>query len=40
MKWRSLDSVEELIVACNHNVINFYFTTNKSTMYTSYYDKV
>jgi len=32
--------MEELIVVFNHNVINLYFTANKSTMYTSYYDKV
>jgi len=32
--------VEELIVVFNHNVINLYFTANKSTMHTSYYDKV
>jgi len=24
----------------NHNVIKLHFTANKSTMYTSYYDKV
>ena len=30
----------ELIVAFDHNVINLYFTANKSSMYTSYYDKV
>jgi len=24
----------------NHNVIKLYFTANKSTMYTSYYDRV
>ena len=27
---------EELIVVFNHNVKNLYFTSNKSTMYTSY----
>ena len=32
--------VEELIVVFNHNVINLYFTANKSSMYKSYYDKV
>jgi len=37
-KWRSPDRSEELIVVFNHNVINF--TANKSTKYTSYYDKV
>jgi len=31
--------MEELIVVFNHNVINLYFTANKSTMHTSYYDK-
>jgi len=30
---------EELTIVFNHNVINLYFTANKSTMYTSYYDK-
>jgi len=29
-----------LIAEFNHNDMNLYFTTNKSTMYTSYYDKV
>jgi len=37
IKWRSPDRVEELIVVFKHNVINLYFTANKST---SYYDKV
>ena len=32
--------VEEIIVVFNHNVINLCFTADKSTMYTSYYDKV
>jgi len=32
--------VEGLIVVFNHNVINLYFTANKSTMHTSYYDNV
>ena len=32
--------IEELIVVFNHNVINLYFTTNKSSMYMSYYNKV
>jgi len=32
--------VEELIAVFNRNVINLYFTANKSTMYTSYYDDV
>ena len=43
--WRSPDRAEELIVVFNHNVINMYFTANKSTMYayemimyTSFYD--
>jgi len=27
------DRAEELIVVFNHNVINLYFTANKSTMY-------
>jgi len=40
MKWRSPDRAEELIVVFNHNAINLYFNANKSTMYTSYYDKV
>jgi len=40
MKWRSPDRAEELIVVFNHNAINLYFTANKSTMYTSCYDKV
>jgi len=39
-KWKSPGRVEELLVVFNHNVINLYFTANKSTMYTSYYDKV
>ena len=38
--WRSPDRLEEFIVAFNHNVINLYFTENKSTMYASYHDKV
>jgi len=40
IKWRSPGKAEELIVAFNHNVINLYFTANKSTMYTSNYDKL
>jgi len=32
--------IEEMIVVFNHNVINLNFNPNKSTMYTSYYDKV
>jgi len=36
----SPDRAEELIVVVNHNVINLYFTANKSTMYMSYCDKV
>jgi len=32
IEW-SPDRAEELIVAFNHNVINLYFTANKSTMY-------
>ena len=31
---------KELIVVFNHKVINLYFTGNKNTTYTSYYDKV
>jgi len=30
---RSLDKAQELIVAFNHNVIDLFFTANKSTMY-------
>jgi len=33
IKWRSPDRAEELIIALNHNVINLYFTADKSTMY-------
>jgi len=33
IKWRSPDRAEELIVVFNHNVINLYFTANKTTMY-------
>jgi len=40
MEEELIDRAEELIVVFNHNVINLYFTANKSTMYTSYYDKV
>jgi len=40
MKWRRPDRAEELIAVFNYNVINLYFTANKSTMYTSYNDKV
>jgi len=40
IKLRSPDRAEELIVVFNHNVINLYFTANKRTMCTSYYDKV
>jgi len=36
----SPDRVEEFIVVFNHNVINLYFTANKSTVHTSCYDKV
>jgi len=36
----SPDRVEELIAIFNHNVINLYFTASKSTVHTSYYDKV
>jgi len=32
--------VEKLIVVFKHNVINLYFTGNKSIIYMSYYDKV
>jgi len=32
--------IEELIFVFNHNVINLFFTANKSTMYTSNYKKV
>jgi len=39
IKW-SPDRAEESIGVFNHNVINLYFTANKSTMYTSYYHKV
>jgi len=31
---------DKSIVVFNHNVIKLYFTANKSTMYTNYYDKV
>jgi len=31
---------DKSIVVFNHNVINLYFTANKSTMYAIYYDKV
>ena len=40
MEWRSPDRAQELIVVFNHNVINLYFTANKSTMHTSVYDGV
>ena len=40
IKWKSPDRTKELIVVFSHNVINLDFTVNKSTMYTSYYDKV
>jgi len=40
IKLRSPDRAEELIVVFNHNVINLYFSANKSIMYASYYDKV
>jgi len=33
IEWRSPDRAEELIVVFNHNVINLYFTANKSTVY-------
>jgi len=39
IKW-SPDRAEELIVIFNHDVINMYFSANKSTMSMSYYDKV
>jgi len=32
MEWSPVGA-EELIVVFNHNVINLYFTANKSTMY-------
>ena len=31
---------EKSIVVFNHNVIKLYFTANKSTMYTTFYDSV
>jgi len=40
IKWMSPDRAEELIVIFNHNVINLYFSANKSIMYMSDYDKV
>jgi len=40
IKWKSPDRAEELIVVFNHNVTILYFTANKRTIYTSYYDKV
>jgi len=33
IEWRSPDRAEELIVVFNHDVINLYFTANKSTVY-------
>jgi len=33
MEWRSPDRAEELVDVFNHNVINLYFTSNKSTVY-------
>jgi len=33
IEWRSPDGAEESIVVFDHNVINMYFTANKSTMY-------
>jgi len=33
IKWRTPDRAEEIIVVFNHNIINLYFTANKSTMY-------
>jgi len=36
----SADRVEELIAVFNYNFINLYFTANKSTVHTSYCDKV
>jgi len=32
--------IKEFNLVNNHNVMNLYFTANKSTVYTSYYDKV
>jgi len=32
IEWRTPDKAEELIVVFNRNVINLYFTANKSTM--------
>jgi len=32
--------IKEFDVVNNHNVVNLYFTANKSTMYTSYYGKL
>jgi len=40
IKWRSPHRIEKLIAVFNHSVINLYFTANKRTMYTSYYDEV
>jgi len=37
---RSIRGLKEFNLVNNHNVIKLYFTANKSTMYTSYYDKV
>jgi len=33
IEWRSPDRAEELMVVFNNNVINLYFTANKSTIY-------
>jgi len=33
IEWKIPDRAEELIVVSNQNVINLYFTANKSTMY-------
>ena len=34
-----MDRAEESVVVFNHNYIHLYFTANKSTTYTSYYNK-
>jgi len=33
-------AIKECNLVKKHNVIKLYFTANKSTMHTSYYDKV
>jgi len=33
IEWRSPDRAEELIDVFKHNVINLYFTANKSTVH-------